>query len=121
MNTNSPYIPKQAIFHESVSRPELFNEQNNRIERVIGEMKEIIKDAISTKNIVMSAIQQLNEITNKNAFAIYNKLEMIETTISALKQEHIKTNEYLNDIYSHCKKVDKLDAKMPIYIDDEQQ
>lgn len=89
---NSPYVPSKAIFHESISQPKIFNEQNNRLERVISDMKEIVKDTICTKNIVMGSVQELHENNEKNTLLIYNKLNAIE-------QEQLKTNKLLVDIF----------------------
>lgn len=95
---NSPYIPQKAIFHESISRPELFNEHNNRLERVVSDIKDIIRDAVDTKNIVLGSVQKLEMQTDKSTLIIYDKLKSIENNILVINKKQDQFNNFIEHI-----------------------
>jgi hypothetical protein len=90
-----PYIRKHAVLHEHTIRPELYNEHNNRLERVIGEMKAIVLDVVTMKNIILGEVQKWSEINEKNNYSVHNRIDELMNRIDELES---KENARYNDM-----------------------
>lgn len=90
-----PYTPKQVILQEHTMRPELYNEHNNRLERVIGEMKEIVMDVVAMKNIVLGEVQKWAEVNDKNNYSMHCRADEIMSRINASNNEVMSRMEQL--------------------------
>ena len=97
-NTRFPYIPKQTIFHERISHPELYNDHNNRLERVIGEMKEIIYDAVAMKNIILGEVQKWSEINDKNNYSVHNRIDEIMNKLNTIESAQTDKFNIINKL-----------------------
>jgi hypothetical protein len=108
-----PYLPKQVVFHERASRPELYNEHNNRLERVIGEMKEIVHDVVTMKNIIMGEVQKWAEINDRNNYSVHNRIDELMNKINEM--EYKQETRY-NDM---CKILLDIKDRLTVYEVDE--
>jgi hypothetical protein len=98
-----PYIPKQTIFHEHTSRPELYNDHNNRLERVIGEMKEIVLDVVTMKNIILGEVQKWSEINDKNNYSVHTRIDDLMERINTLEISHTEKFDNISKVLLEIK------------------
>ena len=100
---NLPYIPKQVVFHEHTIRPELYNDHNNRLERIIGEMKEVILDTVAMKNIVMGEVQKMGEVNDKNNYSVHLRIDEMMAKLDKLESTNNTNFEQINKILVEIK------------------
>jgi uncharacterized protein (UPF0147 family) len=72
-----PYIPKNFTFSEQTSHSMIYNDNNIRIERIINEYRELVKDNTIMKNIILGELQKWGETNDENNLSVHTRIEEV--------------------------------------------
>lgn len=97
MSNRSPYIPTSAVYYEKTIRPNVYSEQDCRLQEVVGEIKTLTLDILHTKNNVMGCMQNIKELADMNSVALAESIDQLKVEIEAVKNTQ---NKQFVQIYS---------------------
>lgn len=83
-----PYVPKHALFNEHIVQPEVYNEYNHRLDRIVGNIREVIVDATSMKSLVLDQLQTWGERNDQNNLSIHQRIDEISAKLTAIETEN---------------------------------
>jgi hypothetical protein len=90
-----PYIPKNFTFSEYTTQSTVYNDNNNRIERIIHEYRELVRDNTAMKNIILGELQKWGETNDENNLSIHTRIDGVVKLIGAMDKrfEAIEANQ----------------------------
>lgn len=83
-----PYVPKHALFNEHIVQPEIYNEYNHRLDRIVGNIREVIVDATSMKSLVLDQLQTWGERNDQNNLSVHQRIDELSLKLSAIETEN---------------------------------
>ena len=106
--SSSPYIPKHALFNERIVQPELYNEYNNRLDKIVGDIREVILDATTMKNLVLGQLQKWGETNDENNLSVHERIDKLFEKLAAIEVENALKFEIIQKTLDEIK--DRLTA-----------